>query len=302
MGRIAILEGPDGSGKTTLAKKFEANGWRYRHDGVPPPERDNIAYYLEVLNEAIESKENTVFDRLWLGQRIYGPVARGVDNIGEEGQKLFMRLHASKDIVQYICLPMLLVAKRNYAAKIEDPHDYLKSMEKFEKVYHAYANWAYSWSAMSELYDYEQGLSAWPDNWILPTGTVGSPRAKYLFIGDTPNHPTIDVPFHAITGSSGYFNEALSNAGIKEKDLALSNAHQPNGKQHDIYEIVSSLPNLRHIFTMGNKAAEWLMRKAAIPVGQDTRIHNIPHPSYLKRFKGSNPWVMAKLIRQAIDG
>lgn len=302
MGKIIILEGPDGGGKTTLARGFEDLGWRYKHDGPPPAGRNNIAYYLEVLNEAMVSPLNTVFDRLWLGERIYGPVVRHMDTIGEEGQRLFMRLHTSKEIVQYICIPQYDVAIENYIIKMKDKTDYLKSASLFKEVYKRYVDWAYTNAAMHEMYDYQKGLNEWPDLDILPEGTVGSPSAKYLFIGDAPNHPSIDVPFHALGGSSGYFNQALTNCGIRERDLALSNAHRPNGKQHDVYEIIKSLPGLQHIFLMGNKADEWFMRKKAIPMEMNVRIHMIPHPSYMKRFKGHNPWVLAELIQKELNG
>lgn len=308
MGKIVILEGPDGGGKTVLARKFEAQGWRYRHDGVPQQGRNNIAYYLEVINEAMVSPLNTVFDRLWLGERIYGPVARHMDTIGEEGQRLFMRLHTSKEIVQYIVLPQYDTAISNYEVKIKDKTDYLRSIPLFKEVYKRYLDWAYQWAAAYEMYDYTN-LKGWPspeerrpDLDLLPQGTVGSPCAKYLFIGDTPNHPNIDVPFHALNGSSGYFNQALSNCGIREQDLALTNAHMPNGKQHDVYEIVKSLPGLQHIFLMGNKANEWFMRKKTIPLEMNVRLHAIPHPSYMKRFKGHNPWVLAELIQKELNG
>lgn len=301
MGKIIILEGPDGAGKTTLARKLEKRGFHYEHDGVPPTGRDNIAYYLNILNEAIESDYDYVFDRLWLGERIYGPVARKTDTIEEAGQRLFMRLHNSKSILQLVCLPPLDVLLKNYETKCKDPSDYLQSVEKLTQVHIAYVQWCYKY--VQPIFDYTNpAMATWnPVNHIpktaLPRGTVGSKSAKYLFIGDIPNHPSIDVPFHALNGSSGYFNTALRLADIMEQDLAISNARGPF-ELHSLRSIVRDLPKLEHIFLMGGKAGEWFKREPY----QDVEAHYIHHPSFLKRFHGHDPQTMADLIRKELDG
>ncbi len=43
MGRVVILEGPDGSGKTTLAKELVKSGFTYKHMGVPDEGTDLMA-------------------------------------------------------------------------------------------------------------------------------------------------------------------------------------------------------------------------------------------------------------------
>ncbi len=308
MGKIIILEGPDGGGKTTLAKALIDKGYRYRHEGPPPLGRSLTDHYLRILNETIESPFDFVHDRLWLGERIYGPVARGVDNLGLDGQKLFMRLHNSKSILQVICLPSTETAERNYSLKIKDQHDYLKSMSHWKKVYDLYFKWAMDNSGL--IYNYEENspqdiLSSsdllWLHNKVLPKGAVGSRSAKYLFIGDRPNHESIDVPFHALDGSSGFLNQAIELAGLDEKDIAFSNASGPKGEKHNLSSLIDRLPMLSTILLMGNVALEWYRKELG-----DRRVtfktYQIPHPSYVKRFKGNNPELMADAIRSVING
>lgn len=307
MGRVVILEGPDGGGKTTLAKKLVEAGFEYKHEGPPPDGVDLISYYLRVLQDSLLSFKHVVHDRLWLGERIYGPIARGEDRIGDEGQILFERLYRSKPIHQYICSPEYGIAKTNYLEKIRDKNDYLKSEVMWESVYKDYDKWLernllgskfnYSTDDYQMIIDRILDFKVILNN--LPEGTIGSPKAKYLFIGDKPNHLTIDVPFFSVRGSSGYLNKALKLADIKEEDLALSNAKSATGEKHSFDSTLKKLPNLEKIFLMGNIAKEWYFRQVT---HETCETKFIPHPSYLKRFRGHNPQVMADIIIEEIYG
>jgi hypothetical protein len=309
MGRVVILEGPDGGGKTTLAKKLVDAGFKYRHEGPPPAQVDIVAYYLKILYDSLRSTDHIVHDRLWLGERVYGPVRRGSDRLGDLGQKLFERLHHSKPIQQYICLPNMTLARQNYSIKIKESDDYLKSFESWEQVFKIYEAWQKSNSILGPVYDYsivsaksvvESALSYKNTLRNLPEGTIGSPDAKYLFVGDVVNHASIDVPFFAVTGSSGYFNKALELLNLREEDISITNAKAPNGKSHSLGSILAKLPNLVYIILMGGVAKEWFAGQSDL---RDTyKIVNVPHPSYLKRFRGHNPAVMAEILHKGIYG
>lgn len=313
MGRVVILEGPDGGGKTTLARQLVERGFVYKHEGPPPLGEDLIAYYLKILNDSVEASFDTVHDRLWLGERIYGPTCRGIDRLGPEGQILFNRIHTAKNVLQIICLPSFEIALENYEAKIMEKSDYLKSLNKWKEVYEAYKDWATNNSA--EVIDYTNKY----DNCVsilnhfsveemlhfrcFPKGMVGNPSAKYLFIGDQPNHESIDIPFHAVNGSSGYLNKAISMAGIEESELALSNAYGPRGRDfHALGSILISVPHVEKIFLLGNEAVKWFNSDLNSGVKVPCKVYSLPHPSYLKRFKGNNPQIMANAIRKVVYG
>lgn len=75
---IVILEGPDGSGKTTLAKAIvEASGATYFHASAP--ERHPLIEYTEPL----ASPGDYVCDRWLVGEMIYGPIYRGKSGLSQ---------------------------------------------------------------------------------------------------------------------------------------------------------------------------------------------------------------------------
>ncbi len=313
MGKVIILEGPDGGGKTTLANQLVKEfGYVRKHEGPPPPGADLVARYQELLNDSIESKQDVVHDRLWLGERIYGPISRGVDRLGDEGQRLFDRIHTSKKILQFVCLPPIETNQSVYSLKVQEKDDYLKSMDKWKEVYSSYNNWLYNnMGPFYQLFDYSNGDTAklaasLADYYYLgrfPKGMVGSSKARYLFIGDQPNHESIDIPFHALNGSSGYLNRAIAMAGIKESELALANAYGPRGREfHALGSILNAVPNVEKIFLLGNESVKWYGSDLNAGIKIPCRVYNLPHPSYLKRFKGNNPQILANAIRKVIDG
>lgn len=78
MGKILVLEGPDGGGKTTLARRLvdATPGATLVHDGPPPVEAAAFKYYLDQVRAAGACPNPTVHDRLHVGQVVYPAVKR----------------------------------------------------------------------------------------------------------------------------------------------------------------------------------------------------------------------------------
>jgi len=99
---IIILEGPDGSGKTTFAKNA---GGHYLHASYRF--RNNmVAYHLWLLKKAIELSEtdHVVIDRWRLSEIVYGNVFRGGHAQPERSEWMF-NLAMSQGVEFVICLP-----------------------------------------------------------------------------------------------------------------------------------------------------------------------------------------------------
>src|SRR5688500_988429 len=94
-----IIEGPDGAGKTTLAEHLvKHHGYRYHHEGKPE-HVDMLVRYAEVFLEQTASGQPVVFDRLHLGELVYGNILRGKDRMhGSYGLELLELLFQAKGV------------------------------------------------------------------------------------------------------------------------------------------------------------------------------------------------------------
>ena len=73
---IIIIEGPDGSGKTTLAKQLsQQTGWSIVHRSQPKSEEEK-AQMMQGYIDALKMGKNMIFDRCWYSEMAYGPTMR----------------------------------------------------------------------------------------------------------------------------------------------------------------------------------------------------------------------------------
>ena len=73
---IIIIEGPDGSGKTTLAEKLsKQTKYPIIHMSKPETAEELKLMKGEYL-QTIRSGKNMIFDRCWYSEMVYGPIMR----------------------------------------------------------------------------------------------------------------------------------------------------------------------------------------------------------------------------------
>jgi hypothetical protein len=309
MNQVFILEGPDGAGKTTLAKKLaEATGGKIIHEGPPPSHLDMLQYYAGKLLSGLKSRRPVIFDRLYLGEHVYGPLVRMHDGLGWRGVLMMRRLTRAYGVHEILCLPDIAVCNANYAEKIKERDDVIKSVETYQDV------WA--WYKALEghqtfTYDYTQAGHEWLLDYLtcrprprLPLGATGNPDAVWLFVGERSN-TELDLAFIHHGNSSKYLMDAIRVAGLSENQVAFCNAYDHKatrdvGPRHKhvkavidaIHDNTGAYP---FVFCLGDYA-----RRVVIKVIPDYKnVACLPHPSQHRRFTPSKE-KYAELIKAAI--
>lgn len=139
---MIVLEGCDGSGKTTLARQLaKVYDIPIHHEGPPPANLDAVEHYERVIRMYANLIENgaikgVVFDRLAFGERIYGPVYRGFDRLGVDGWADISRALDSHSAHQVFCKPEYTVCRDNWRARRTE--EMLVSEDQLRAVYDSY--------------------------------------------------------------------------------------------------------------------------------------------------------------------
>jgi hypothetical protein len=280
---IIILEGPDGAGKTTLARTLtERYKLLYWHEGPTPQDAEPLYYYGAAL-DSFRGKD-VVIDRFALGERVYGPLLRGEDRLGDDGWRIFQRLARAVGAWQILCQPDFAVCEAAWKSDrrqlFRDENIFLASYNRFAE-YDTDQDFVYDFQHMplERLFKVlERGKMT------LPAGMVGAPGAKYLFVGDRGNLKTLpadndwrtnpramaDLPFFATVNSSAYLSTALARGNLREEEIAFINAYRWDGTPR-------SIPQFPRVVALGAAAAHQCRR-------QGIQFKQAPHPQYWRRF------------------
>lgn len=154
-----VIEGPDGAGKTTLAKSLVGPGVStYHHFGPPEPEITSLVdYYQLQLSYHTNSwtRPTAVFDRLAMSEMVYGPIARGGSRISGEEFDRFMHWCRERGVLHIVCLPPYQICLANWKRKLADGHEYLRREEQFGLAYEGFLRLAHR---ADIVYDYARSL------------------------------------------------------------------------------------------------------------------------------------------------
>lgn len=136
---LYILEGPDGSGKTTLANKLvEMAGCPYYHFSYPrsKEEADNLfkTYYEKLV---LLNGRNSVIDRMWISTMVYGEILRGKSEVSTAQATRLERL-IRRDAMIFYCTgdvkTMWQRAQRRGETYIKDFETFSKICEKYDDI------------------------------------------------------------------------------------------------------------------------------------------------------------------------
>jgi hypothetical protein len=279
-------------------------GFEYVHNGPPQPDEDLFETYTkQILRFGLQ---DVVFDRLHLGELVYGTIVRDKSLLTIEQIRLLNRLIYSRGATTFFCLPKLPTILANWEARRD--HEYVKSASEMERITNFYYTLMYEYQGLNhQVIDYENYLG--PNEWKTPRDTpflnesvIGNPKAKFLFVGEKAGGPH-DLAFYSDQRSSHFLNECLWEAGYQEHELAFTNAYTMGGKPRRI----ETLTGARHrdlqretsyrtfdgpqtIITLGELAH----RRCEI---EELEHFQAPHPQYIKRFKSRQRWRYVELLR-----
>ena len=119
--KLTILEGPDGSGKTTTADQI-VDGWEAMKIHQGPFQSNPLLETMVKIDTAVELAEqfgavHLVMDRSHIGELIYGPLFRGHSKMElDTAQVLNAYIRSKHDTRIILCHPPLETVVANWVA------------------------------------------------------------------------------------------------------------------------------------------------------------------------------------------
>jgi hypothetical protein len=287
---LIILEGPDGAGKTTLARSLVAN-IQLRDPGSTvelfkcgPPSRHPLDEYVTpLLTYQPGSKHHVICDRWHLGETVYPDVLNRPTKMTPailEYIRLFLR---SKGAYVARIIPLWTELEKRIGDRPE-----LLTVKQRHAAYFRWTSMAHGVAfrdvGPGELMDYArtaEGLTAYPAQTY-----VGDTMPELLIVGDVRHcaggekcthynrkHSEFGAAFMPYPSTSGlYLMNALTEAGLPRERYGVVNACDVD----KIAEVWWSLGCPR-VVTLGTKAHGRL---------EELKIKHgaVPHPQFIRRF------------------
>jgi thymidylate kinase len=301
---IIVIEGCDGAGKSTLAHTLaDMFDLTVHHEGPPPADVPALEHYGALVEShrwaiARGNIKGVVFDRLALGERVYGPVYRGVDTLGADNWRIFKRVLTAADALQVYCVPPFKVCLENWLAR--RGQEMLQREEQLRAVFDLYNQLVIREPPPNPFFIYDYTQPGLLDRLVarvsemhvrrylgLPPGVIGSTYARYLLVGERGSQATsqtADLPFFGHVNSSKYLTEALDAAGYHEREMAFTNAERWDNQPVE-------WPKTYRTIALGEKAGMECLRR------EITNLVMVPHPQYWRRFHSLEIETYVEMLR-----
>lgn len=285
-----IIEGPDGTGKTTLAQAL-IDCWTDHnptsraivlHRG--PSDLHSIYDYEQPLQQFDLFEDLVVCDRWHLGEEVYGPLRRGRSKTtSAQFRHIEAYLRARGAIMLLLDLPTEEIYARLQGRNDDDRLLTLGQIEDLRRGYTQVEDLStiptqYVLSEIEGLQYFAHAMLAmWrqvrprPHQFKTLVGQVHSPR--YLLLGDHKSSlgEGLEAAFCPVPGSVGsYFLDRIHHDDWM--DTAVANA-----SEEDVRALVRYLEPI-NVIALGAQAAAICRREHV----QHRRVH---HPQYVRRFQ-----------------
>ncbi len=305
---LILLEGPDGAGKTTLqgqlAELYKARGLTALlvHLGKPGPlgAFDQCMKLLLTTSQYAETTGPVIIDRFHYGERIYGPVMRGLDTLGAARQRMLDRVLLRLNSYCVICLPAWETVRDNWRQR--KGQEYVQHEDRLRQVYESYQRLNpviptirhdYTHDSPEERLDRMSAVTDFLLQYRAGPG-VGwyQPGVSTLLVGEQVNQRWGSPwPFVGAGGCSVWLAQLLDHAKVSEKALYWANAMDPDGRSYDATWLKQQ--RWRQIIAMGGVAATWCHKQG---LDQTAIYHKVHHPQYHKRFQTHSRYPLLDLL------
>lgn len=277
---LIVIEGPDKTGKTTLAKAIERElGYEYKHFSAPKgsPADEYIDFLLAL-------KRPTVCDRFHLGELVYGPMFRGKAGITPLELVTIERVMRLKQTIIIHAVTNMELANHRLARSTEhevvDFTQNLKAAEGFAKVVpltNAGPVIRYDGSSLDSIRKIISDLKKIRESLGEPrkyTGIGTITGSKIVFVGEQVNKKVTwrNLPFDR-GASSQFLLDTFVAAGVPEKAVYICNANKLT--RMEACQLAQA--GRTTFIALGAKAANKL-------ADFGFRCFEFSHPQFIKRF------------------
>jgi thymidylate kinase len=299
---LILIEGPDGTGKSTLAAQFKQDlGAIVLHQRYRWKNR-MFHYHTAVLRRALKLVDQghlVVLDRLWPSELIYGQVYRGGSPIPLEGRFMDRVLLKHASLYIFCGGDPKVIAERH--AKLKQQRDELYESH-IEQLALAYDRFVKDFASVGDFWRFDvmkysiEDDGAYPSDYVKRAATrldlwrkrqfqpalsfsqqnvLGHAAwAKFLFVGDKCNqkHRGMLWPFYEYGNCSLFMTECLHDLGFREELGMWTNANA--GAEFNA--LLEFRPHLK-VIALGAEAHDALHAAGV-------KHEAVPHPQYGRRF------------------
>lgn len=304
MTAVVVLEGPDGAGKTTVARSVakRLNALNVHHGAYDGLRGDRLAQlYVSSIDAALRGASSVVLDRAWHSEVVYGEVFRnGLDRLGPAWTRMLERVRlATPSRVFYLRAPFEVLWS-TVSSRLSD--ELAQRREQLERVFAGYERARWPGAITIE----RAGLSAEQvarrvvehvlelqrdelrerfavarDHEVV--GNVAQSHETTLLVGEQASCAgSTRFPFVSFStnGCSAWLTGLLNEVGVCETALTWVNALDVRGDDKRLCDVVEAL-RPRRVVALGRVAA-------AVLAAQGVEHTALPHPQFVKRFYHNN--------------
>ena len=314
--KLIILEGEDGTGKSTLAQQLKTalpDGAEIFHlgpfKGVTRP-ASLCRLYIDAMMPALLGHSNVIMDRCWLSEPIYGEIYRGgKSRLDPVDQRMLERIALTANTLVVQCRAPWRHIEKTFQAR--RGQEYLANTTQLFEVAKLYdglpantmlplVRFDFSYSSALDVLSSMSSMASRPHSTNI--NTAGNIDAPVLIVGEEfadhdNDSPLRQWPFVSFQGRgcSRWLTLQLHHAGIRENDLLWINSDQLPlivGALFDVSDEDRGDKRLK-VVALGEEA-----RRAC----GEARLDSIAfaHPQYWKRFNNGAVYALTEYLRSTL--